>query len=134
MIHAIYPAAEEQDQPHGTAYDHGLQRLMVVGDWFDTDTSLNGGFEFLLHLSVFFYLFLYSLVIAGVVILRKRQPETDRPYRAWGHPWSTWLCLLAWLLIGLYQAVFEIEAAAYAGIMVAISWPAYLVLVRRGSE
>ena len=48
VIHAIYPAGEGKDQPYGTAYDHGLQRLMVVGDWFDTHTSLNGGFEFLL--------------------------------------------------------------------------------------
>ena len=53
-----------------------------------------GGFEFLLHLSVFFYLFLYALLIAGVIILRSRQPDTDRPYRAWGHPWSTYSCLL----------------------------------------
>ncbi len=91
-----------------------------------------GGFEFLLHLSVFFYLFLYSLVIAGVLILRVRQPDTDRPYRAWGHPWSTWACLLGWLLLGLYQAAAEIDTAVYAAILVAISWPAYQALVRRG--
>jgi APA family basic amino acid/polyamine antiporter len=92
------------------------------------------GFEFLLHLTVFFYLFLYALVIAGVVILRLRQPNIDRPYRAWGHPWTTWACLLGWLLLGLFQAVFEIETAVYAGIMVAIAWPAYSALVRRASK
>ncbi len=89
-----------------------------------------GGFHFLLHLSVFFYLFLYALLIAGVIILRSRQPGVDRPYRAWGHPWSTYACLLGWLLIALFQAVAEIDTAAYAAIMVAISWPVYRVLVR----
>lgn len=89
------------------------------------------GFEFLLHLIVFFYLFLYVLVIAGVVILRVRQPDTDRPYRAWGHPWSTWACLAGWLLLGLFQVFLEIETAAYAAIMVAVAWPAYRLLVRR---
>ena len=74
------------------------------------------------------------LVIAGVVILRFRQPDTDRPYRAWGHPWSTWACLLGWLFLGLFQAVAEIETAAYAAIMVAISWPAYRALSRRRPE
>jgi APA family basic amino acid/polyamine antiporter len=93
-----------------------------------------GGFEFLLHLSVFFYLFLYALLIAGVIILRSRRPDTDRPYRAWGHPWSTYSCLFGWLLLALFQAVSEIDTAAYAAIMVAISWPVYRALVRRGSN
>jgi APA family basic amino acid/polyamine antiporter len=93
-----------------------------------------GGFEFLLHLSVFFYLFLYVVLIAGVVILRSRQPDADRPYRAWGHPWSTYLCLFGWLLIALFQAGAEIDTAAYAAILVAISWPVYRVLMRYGSN
>jgi len=93
-----------------------------------------GGFEFLLHLSIFFFLFLYVVVIAGVLILRLREPDADRPYRAWGHPWSTWTCLLAWLFIALFQAVAEVEAAVYAAIMVAISWPVYRSLVRSRSN
>jgi APA family basic amino acid/polyamine antiporter len=95
---------------------------------------MSGGFHFLLHLSIFFYLFLYVVVIAGVLILRLRQPDADRPYRAWGHPWSTYTCLFAWLLIALFQAVAEVEAAVYAAIMVAISWPAYRGLVRSRSN
>jgi hypothetical protein len=38
------------------------------------------------------------------------------------------------LLIALFQAVAEIDAAAYAAIMVAISWPVYRILVRSGSN
>jgi APA family basic amino acid/polyamine antiporter len=91
-----------------------------------------GGFDFLLQLSVFFYLFLYVWLVAGVVVLRSRQPDTDRPYRAWGHPWSTFFSLLGWLLIAVFQAVSEIDAAVYAAIMVAISWPVYRILVRSG--
>jgi len=95
---------------------------------------LIGGFEFLLHLSVFFYLFLYVMLITGVIILRSRQPEADRPYRAWGHPWSTYICLFGWLLIALFQVSAEIHTAAYAAIMVAISWPVYRALVRSKSN
>jgi len=93
-----------------------------------------GGFDFLLHLSIFFYLFIYVVVIAGVIILRSRQPDADRPYRAWGHPWSTYVCLFGWLLIALFQAVAEIKTARYAAIMVAISWPVYRILVRSRSN
>jgi len=90
-----------------------------------------GGFEFLLHLSVFFHLFVYVLLIAGVIILRKRQPDEDRPYKAWGHPWSTLICLLGWIFFTLFQTVAEIETAMYAAIMVAVSWPVYRFIVRK---
>ncbi|MCP3963767.1 MAG: amino acid permease [bacterium] len=93
-----------------------------------------GGFEFLLHLSVFFYVFLYLLLIAGVIILRSRQPDADRPYLAWGYPWSTDACLLGWIVLTLFQAIAEIDTAIYAAILVAISIPVYRVLVRRGSN
>ena len=93
-----------------------------------------GDFEFLLHLLIFFYMFIYVVLIAGVIILRSRQPDAERPYRAWMHPWSTYICLVGWLLMGLYDAVAEIEAVAYAVIMVAISWPVYRYLVRSRSN
>lgn len=93
-----------------------------------------GGFDSLLRLSVFFFLFLYVVLIVGVIILRSRQPDTQRPYRAWAHPWSTYICLLGWLIIALFQAVADIDTAAYAAIMVAIAWPVYRGLVRSGSN
>jgi len=107
----------------------------VLLSWgFSVGLILIGGFQFLLHLSVFFYLFLYVMLIAGVIILRLRQPAADRPYRAWGHPWSTYTCLFGWLLIALFQVSAQIETAAYAAIMVAISWPVYRALARSGSN
>jgi len=91
---------------------------------------LIGGFHFLLHLSIFFYLFLYIVLLAGVLILRSRQPDSERPYRAWGHPYSTMACLLGWTFITIFQAVAEIETAVYALVMVAISWPVYRGMTR----
>jgi APA family basic amino acid/polyamine antiporter len=107
----------------------------VLLSWgFSVGLIVIGGFEFLLHLCVFFYVFLYVLLIAGVIVLRSRQPEADRPYRAPGHPWSTYTCLLFWLVLALFQAVAEIHAAVYAAIMVVISWPVYRFLERSRSK
>jgi len=89
---------------------------------------LLGGFEFLLLLSVFLFVPLYLALIAGVLILRKREPDSERPYRAWGHPYSTILCLVAWAIITLFQAYVERETAIYAVVMVAVSWPVYRYL------
>ena len=90
-----------------------------------------GGFEFLLLLSVFFYVPLYLALIIGVLILRKLEPDSERPYRAWGHPYSTIVCLVGWTLITLFQAYAERETAVYALVMVAVSWPVYRYLLRR---
>lgn len=104
----------------------------VIISWgLSVGLILIGGFAFLLHLTVFFHLIVYVLLIAGVFILRKRQPDTDRPYRAWGHPWSTLICLLGWIFFTLFQTVAEIETALYAAIMLAISWPVYRLVVRK---
>jgi len=92
---------------------------------------LLGGFEFLLLLSVFFYVPLYLALIIGVLILRQREPDSTRPYRAWGHPYSTILCLIGWTLVTVFQAYAERETAVYALAMVAVSWPVYWYLTRK---
>ena len=88
-------------------------------------------FEFLLLLSVFFFVPLYLALIVGVLILRKREPDSERTYRAWGHPYSTIVCLVGWTLITLFQAFVERETAVYAAAMVAVSGPVYWYLVRK---
>jgi APA family basic amino acid/polyamine antiporter len=107
----------------------------VLLSWgFSVGLILIGGFHFLLYLSIFFFLFIYVVLIVGIISLRSRQPDTDRPYRAWGHPWSTYLCLSGWLFLALFQVGAQIETAAYAAIMVAISWPVYRYIVRSQSN
>ncbi len=92
---------------------------------------LVGGFEFLLLLSVFFFVPLYLALIAGIFILRRREPQAERPYRAWGHPYSTIVCLIGWTIVTLFQAYVERETALYAVAMVAVSWPVYQYIARR---
>ena len=92
---------------------------------------LLGGFEFLLLFSVFLFVPLYLALIIGVLILRKREPKAERPYRAWGHPYGTVVCVIGWTIVTLFQAYVERETALYAVAMVAVSWPVYRYLVRK---
>ena len=104
----------------------------VLFTWFvSVGLILLGGFEFLLLFSVFLFVPLYVALIVGILILRKREPDTVRPYRAWGHPYSTVFCLVAWTIISLFQAYVERETAMYAVAMVAVSWPVYRYLARK---
>jgi APA family basic amino acid/polyamine antiporter len=92
---------------------------------------LIGGFDFLLLLSIFFYVPLYLALIVGVLILKKTEPNVARPYLAWAHPYSTYLCLLGWSVITAFQAYAERQTALYALAMILIAWPVYRYLTRR---
>ena len=110
----------------------GNPTFAVLITWFSTVALiLVGGFKFLLVLSVFFFVPLYLALIYGVLSLRKREPDADRPYRAWGHPYSTYFCLAVWTLITLFQAYVERETAMYAVAMMVVSWPVYRYLTRK---
>jgi APA family basic amino acid/polyamine antiporter len=95
---------------------------------------LVGGFEFLLLLSVFLFIPLYMALIIGVVILRRREPDAERPYRAWGYPISTVICLAGWTIITLYQAYAERDTALYTVALVAVSLPVYYYFKRARSN
>jgi APA family basic amino acid/polyamine antiporter len=119
----------------GTISKGGNPIFAVLLSWgFSVGLIMIGGFHFLLHLVIFFVLFITVVLIAGVLILRLRQPDADRPYRAWGHPWSTYTCLIGCILLALFEAVAEIDTAVYAAVFVAISWPVYRYLVRSRSN
>jgi APA family basic amino acid/polyamine antiporter len=91
---------------------------------------LLGGFEFLLNLNALFFVALYAAVMLGVLILRHKEPATERPYRAWGHPWTTVLCIIGWLLISGFMAFTAPESALSALVMTALAVPVYLLITR----
>jgi len=59
-----------------------------------------------------------ALTIAGVFVLRRREPALLRPYRAWGHPWTTSLALALMLWMAIHtvgsRPVTALVAAATA--------------------
>ena len=50
-----------------------------------------GTFQRLIAMTSFFLAANYSLCCVALVVLRHREPDLLRPYRAWGYPWSVWL-------------------------------------------
>lgn len=56
---------------------------------------LSGRYGDLLEYTMFASLLFYIVTIVGLFVLRKREPEADRPYRAWGYPVLPALYVLA---------------------------------------
>jgi APA family basic amino acid/polyamine antiporter len=59
------------------------------------------------------------------MILRKREPEAERPYKVWGYPYlpTAYLILAGFVAVGILVSQFNI---AMTGIgIVALGWPIY---------
>jgi len=88
----------------------------------------SGTFSSLLAAIAFFFVFDYTLVFLSVFVLRFREPDAERPYRAWGYPLTTALALLGSIafLAGAVQA--DTKNSVFALELLGASLPVFLVL------
>ena len=54
---------------------------------------VTGTFQRLVAMTSFFLAVNYSLCCLALVVLRRREPDLPRPYRAWLYPWSIWVVI-----------------------------------------
>ncbi|HEY4303804.1 MAG TPA: APC family permease [Gemmatimonadaceae bacterium] len=54
----------------------------------------SGTFDQIIAIAAFFFVASYTLSFMAVFLLRRREPQARRPYRAIGHPWTTGFVLL----------------------------------------
>jgi len=94
----------------------------------------SGTFAKLLAALAFFFVTDLALIFLSIFVLRRREPDTARPYRAWGYPLTTALAL-AISVAFLAGAVWsDTENSLYALALLALSGPAYLVIRRARGE
>ena len=89
---------------------------------------ITGTLELVLAVTAFFFVAQYALIFASVFILRKREPNAPRPYKAKGHPWTTGLVLLASIGFLIGAAVTDTRNSLYSLVLLALSWPLYRML------
>jgi len=92
-------------------------------------------FEIVITVLAFFFVANYALSFISVFVLRRREPEKDRPYRAWGYPWTTALALIGSVafLVGailgdLKDPSENTKASIYAVFLLAASYPVFRVV------
>jgi len=54
---------------------------------------VTGTFQRLAAMTSFFLAANYSLCCLALIVLRRREPDFQRPYRAWLYPWSVWVVI-----------------------------------------
>jgi len=92
---------------------------------------LSGTYGQLLNYLIFAALLFYVLTIAGIFILRKKRPDAERPYRAWGYPVVPLLYIVVASLIALILLFFKSEDTVPGLIIVLLGIPVYFLIHRR---
>jgi APA family basic amino acid/polyamine antiporter len=87
----------------------------------------------LLDYVVFSVLIFYILTIAGIFVLRRKRPDAERPYRAFGYPVVPLLYILAAAAI-LVILLFYKTSTTWPGLLIVLTGiPVYLVWRRLGT-
>ncbi len=76
----------------------------------------------------FFFVANYTLSFVSVFVLRRREPEKARPYKAWGYPWSTAVALVGSLAFLLGAVAGDTRNSAFALLVLAASYPVFRVM------
>lgn len=84
-------------------------------------------FEKVITVLAFFFVANYALSFISVFVLRRREPDKERPYRAWGYPWTTALALLGSVAFLVGAIASDTWNSAYALLLLAASYPVFRV-------
>lgn len=91
-------------------------------------------FERVITVLAFFFIANYTLSFTSLVVMRVREPERPRPYRAWGYPWTTGIAL-AGSVAFLIGAIFADTTNSVTAVLVLVaSYPLFRWLRARRRE
>jgi basic amino acid/polyamine antiporter, APA family len=96
------------------------------------DGSYGNLYSNLLNYVVFAALLFYALTIAGIFVLRRKRPDADRPYKAFGYPVLPLLYIVAALGIMGVLLLYETQTAGWGMVIVLLGLPVYWLWARHG--
>jgi APA family basic amino acid/polyamine antiporter len=85
-------------------------------------------FERVINVLAFFFVAQYILSFISLFVLRRREPDKPRPYRAWGYPFTTALALLGSVLFLAGAIVTDRSNSVYALLLLAVSYPVFRLM------
>ena len=108
-----------------------IRALLVQGAWAIV-LVLSGSYDTLTDYAIFSVLIFVALGTASVFVFRRRLPDAERAYRAWGYPVvpALFLVVTGWLLI---NTLLTTPGRAVAGLaLMALGLPFYWYWARQG--
>jgi APA family basic amino acid/polyamine antiporter len=98
--------------------------LIVQGLW-SCVLVLSGTFDTITDYVIFASWLFYMLGAFGVFILRKKMPDTPRPYKVWGHPYTTLLFVVFSFFFLINSVISDTPDAAMGSLLILSGLPVY---------
>ena len=92
---------------------------------------VSGTVNSVLALCAFFYVVNYTLSFLSVFALRRNEPDTPRPWRVPGFPFTTGLALLGSLAFLIGSVLSDWSRSWKSLLLLALSYPVYRIVVAR---
>ena len=86
---------------------------------------LSGSFNRVLAITAFLFVSKYLLSYLAVFILRRQEPNASRPYRTFGHPWTTGVAVIGSLLFLAGVVAADSRNTLYGCVVLIASYPIY---------
>jgi APA family basic amino acid/polyamine antiporter len=91
---------------------------------------VSGTFEAVIAKLAFFFVANYTLSFVTLLVLRRREPDAPRPYRAWGHPVTTVIAILASIAFLVGAVISDLSNSLYSIGLLVLSVPVYFAIRR----
>jgi APA family basic amino acid/polyamine antiporter len=115
---------------HTNKYNVPGYALAIQGIWACL-LCLSGSYGDLLEYATFASLLFYMVTITGVFVLRKKEPDTPRPYKALGYPVIPLVYILLTALICIDLVYNKPDNTVRGLIIVALGIPVYYFIQRK---
>jgi APA family basic amino acid/polyamine antiporter len=106
---------------------------MIQGAW-TVVLCVSGSYGQLLDYIIFAELVFYILTIAGLFVLRFKQPDVPRPYKALGYPFlpALYIVMAAWICFVLLR--YKPQYTWPGMVLVILGIPVYFIWSRRSPK
>ncbi len=91
---------------------------------------LSGSFDRVLSLTAFVLVSKYLLLYLSVFVLRHREPDAPRPYRAFGYPYTTAIAVIGSVAFLVGSIAADARNSLYGCLVLIASYPVYRVARR----
>ena len=108
----------------------GTPSLLFLSAAASIALVLSGSFDALIAIGSILFVAVYLSGFASLLILRRREPDLVRPYKAWWYPGSTLLVVLASTAFLLGSVIGDLKHSLFTAILILLSYVASILIVR----
>jgi APA family basic amino acid/polyamine antiporter len=92
---------------------------------------MSGTFEEIVAVAAVLFLLIYISTYSALIVLRRKEPDAPRPYRAFGYPFTTIIVLTGCVALWIAAVMEDLRSGIFAALLLIACAPVYAWIARR---